>query len=292
VGEQFGDRWEINELVEKHLIDYARVTLPNVGGITEFMKIAALCETHYVGLVPHFTGPVALAALVHVLSALPVPALMEIAGTGAQAARPPACRMHLQGRQAVAAGAPRLRGGVRPGTGNPGGRNNGTRRAYPDLPATGWVLYELVKRDAFKQILLIALDNALKHSSGEIAVTARRAGDRVEIQVVDHGEGIPSEKLAHIFDRFYRGEESSTIPGFGLGLPIARALVEAQGGEIEMQSEPGVGSVLTLCLARAREKERSVYFRSQVAKSMLSRSVSGAGLVREKSTQNTFSIVL
>jgi galactonate dehydratase len=80
VGEQFGDRWEINELVEKHLIDYARVTLPNVGGITEFMKIAALCETHYVGLVPHFTGPVALAALVHVLSALPVPALMEIAG--------------------------------------------------------------------------------------------------------------------------------------------------------------------------------------------------------------------
>jgi two-component system, OmpR family, sensor kinase len=102
------------------------------------------------------------------------------------------------------------------------------------------------ERDAFKQILLFALDNALKHSSGEIAVTTKRAGDRVEIQVVDHGEGISSEKLAHIFDRFYRGEESSTIPGFGLGLPIARALVEAQGGEIEMQSEPGVGSVLRL----------------------------------------------
>lgn len=80
VGEQFGDRWDINELVEHHLIDYARVTLPNTGGITEFLKIAALCETHYVGLVPHFTGPIALAALVHVLSALPTPALMEIAG--------------------------------------------------------------------------------------------------------------------------------------------------------------------------------------------------------------------
>jgi L-alanine-DL-glutamate epimerase-like enolase superfamily enzyme len=79
-GEQFGDRWDVNELVEKHLIDYARVTLPNVGGITEFIKIAALCETHYVGMVPHFTGPVALAALVHVLCALPVPAVMEIAG--------------------------------------------------------------------------------------------------------------------------------------------------------------------------------------------------------------------
>jgi L-alanine-DL-glutamate epimerase-like enolase superfamily enzyme len=80
VGEQFGDRWDINELIEQHIIDYARVTLPNTGGITEFMKIAALCETHYVGLVPHFTGPVSLAALVHCLCALPVPALMEIGG--------------------------------------------------------------------------------------------------------------------------------------------------------------------------------------------------------------------
>jgi L-alanine-DL-glutamate epimerase-like enolase superfamily enzyme len=80
VGEQFGDRWDCNELVERHLIDHLRVTLPNVGGITELLKIAAICETHYVGLVPHFTGPVALAALVHVLSAQPVPALMEVLG--------------------------------------------------------------------------------------------------------------------------------------------------------------------------------------------------------------------
>jgi L-alanine-DL-glutamate epimerase-like enolase superfamily enzyme len=80
VGEQFGDRWDIHELIEKHLIDYTRVTLPNVGGITEWMKIAALCETHYVGMVPHFTGPVSLAALVHVLCALPVPAVCEIGG--------------------------------------------------------------------------------------------------------------------------------------------------------------------------------------------------------------------
>lgn len=82
VGEQFGDRWDINELVERHLIDYARVTLPNTGGITEFMKIAALCETHYVGMVPHFTGPVSLAALVHVLCAVTTPALMEVTGKG------------------------------------------------------------------------------------------------------------------------------------------------------------------------------------------------------------------
>jgi L-alanine-DL-glutamate epimerase-like enolase superfamily enzyme len=79
-GEQFGDRWDVNALVEGRLIDYTRVTLPNVGGITEFVKIAALCETHYVGMIPHFTGPISLAALVHVLCALPVPVVTEIAG--------------------------------------------------------------------------------------------------------------------------------------------------------------------------------------------------------------------
>ena len=80
VGEQFGDRWDIHELIENHLIDYTRVTLPNVGGITELVKIAALCETHYIGLIPHFTGPISLAALVHVLCSQPSPVLVEIAG--------------------------------------------------------------------------------------------------------------------------------------------------------------------------------------------------------------------
>ncbi len=80
VGEQFGDRWDINELVENHVIDYTRVTLPNVGGITEMVKIATLCETHYVGMIPHFTGPISVAALVHVMGSQPVPALMEIGG--------------------------------------------------------------------------------------------------------------------------------------------------------------------------------------------------------------------
>jgi L-alanine-DL-glutamate epimerase-like enolase superfamily enzyme len=82
VGEQFGARWDINKLIEEQLIDYARVTLPNVGGITEFMKIAALCETHYVGLIPHFTGPVSEAALVHACGVYSGPVLMEMTGAG------------------------------------------------------------------------------------------------------------------------------------------------------------------------------------------------------------------
>jgi L-alanine-DL-glutamate epimerase-like enolase superfamily enzyme len=80
VGEHFGDRWDLNELVEEHLIDYSRVTLPNAGGITELRKQAALCETHYVGLIPHFTGPVATAALVHVMASSSGPVCMEVLG--------------------------------------------------------------------------------------------------------------------------------------------------------------------------------------------------------------------
>ncbi|MCX6623038.1 MAG: mandelate racemase/muconate lactonizing enzyme family protein [Acidobacteria bacterium] len=82
VGEQFGYRWDANELIENRLIDYSRVTLPNCGGITEFMKIAALCETHSIGLIPHFTGPIAETALVHCCAAFPGPAIMELTGTG------------------------------------------------------------------------------------------------------------------------------------------------------------------------------------------------------------------
>jgi hypothetical protein len=59
----------------------------------------------------------------------------------------------------------------------------------------------------------------------------------VEICVRDHGEGIPPEILAHVFDRFYRGEDQLTIPGFGLGLSIAKALVEG-AGRYDYDQEP------------------------------------------------------
>lgn len=76
-GEEWGQRWDFNKLVENHDIDYIRATLPNVGGITEMMKIAAICETHAVGIIPHFTGPISTAALVNCLSCYPGPVIME-----------------------------------------------------------------------------------------------------------------------------------------------------------------------------------------------------------------------
>jgi galactonate dehydratase len=76
-GEEWGQRWDFHRLVYDKNVDYIRVTLPNVGGITEMAKVMALCETSAVGIVPHFTGPVATAALVHAMSTFSGPALME-----------------------------------------------------------------------------------------------------------------------------------------------------------------------------------------------------------------------
>ena len=109
-------------------------------------------------------------------------------------------------------------------------------------------LHVMGDRDALKQVLIIALDNALKHSSGAIEVTSKKLGRQVEIRVQDHGDGIPPERLEHVFDRFYRGDDSASIPGFGLGLSIAKTLTERLGGEIQMQSEVGRGSTLILRL--------------------------------------------
>jgi galactonate dehydratase len=84
MGEQLGYKWDINRLIERQLIDYVRTSLPNVGGISEYMKIVAMAETHYVGMIPHFTSPIAEAALVHCLTACSIPALMEILGDGSR----------------------------------------------------------------------------------------------------------------------------------------------------------------------------------------------------------------
>lgn len=101
-------------------------------------------------------------------------------------------------------------------------------------------------RDAFRQVMLILLDNALKYSDDEINIEVEKTGSVVEIQVQDSGTGISSSDLEHVFDRFYRAGESSFVPGFGLGLAIAKALVEAMGGTIRLDSEMEKGTTVIL----------------------------------------------
>jgi L-alanine-DL-glutamate epimerase-like enolase superfamily enzyme len=81
-GEVLGNKWDWTYVIENDLIDYGRVTIPNVGGVTEYMKIAAMCEAHHIGMIPHFTGPIATATLVHCNAALSVPVIMEMTGGG------------------------------------------------------------------------------------------------------------------------------------------------------------------------------------------------------------------
>lgn len=99
-------------------------------------------------------------------------------------------------------------------------------------------------RDALKQIALILLDNALKHSQGPITVAVRVEDSWALLEVRDVGPGIPPDLLPHVFDRFHRGQANSNTPGFGLGLPIAKTLVEGCNGAIAIESVPGQGSVV------------------------------------------------
>ncbi len=108
-------------------------------------------------------------------------------------------------------------------------------------------------RDALKQVLLILLDNAFAHtpSSATISMTSASADGHVAISVRDTGPGIAPDLLPHIFERFYRGEVSRSGSGSGLGLSIAKELVEAQNGVLTVESLTGQGSVFTVTLPQA-----------------------------------------
>jgi len=99
------------------------------------------------------------------------------------------------------------------------------------------------------QVLNNLLNNALAHTTkGDvITVTARQQDNLVAVSVADTGEGIPAEELPNVFERFYRVDKSRarTTGGSGLGLTIAKRLVETHGGKIEVQSEVGKGSCFT-----------------------------------------------
>jgi two-component system sensor histidine kinase BaeS len=102
-----------------------------------------------------------------------------------------------------------------------------------------------------KEVLLNLISNALKHTppGGEIALQSRRAGSVVQIIVEDTGSGISPEVLPHIFERFYKiPDDADAIPGNGIGLSICREIVEAHGGKISVESEPGKGSRFIISL--------------------------------------------
>ncbi len=97
-----------------------------------------------------------------------------------------------------------------------------------------------------RQVLHNLLSNAITHTpqGGAVTVEARRANGFIEIAVIDNGEGIPESELPNVFERFYRVDKSRSrvTGGHGLGLTIAKRIVEAHGGSIEASSKLGEGS--------------------------------------------------
>lgn len=106
-----------------------------------------------------------------------------------------------------------------------------------------------------QRVLYNLLQNSLRHTppDGSIYIRALDAGDEVEVQVADTGEGIAPQDLPRLFERSYRADPSRSRDsgGSGLGLSIAKGIVEAHGGRIWVQSQPGNGSVFTFTLPKA-----------------------------------------
>ena len=108
-----------------------------------------------------------------------------------------------------------------------------------------------VRADAgqIHRVLLNLLNNAIRHtpSGGNITVRVARADKQVLFEVRDTGSGIPADYLAHVFDRFVQ-VPGATRGGAGLGLSIAKNIIEAHGGTITAISKPGQGSALQFSL--------------------------------------------
>lgn len=106
-----------------------------------------------------------------------------------------------------------------------------------------------------EQVLTNLLGNALRHTpaGGEVVLWASEEGDRVAMHVKDTGSGIPPHALPHVFKRFYRADSSRpSHGGSGIGLTIAKYFVEAQGGQIFVESTPGEGSHFWFTLLKPR----------------------------------------
>lgn len=111
----------------------------------------------------------------------------------------------------------------------------------------------LADRNQIAQVFSNLLSNALKYTSpgDEISISAVATADQVCFAVADTGRGIPQQYLEQVFEQFFQAPGQEAGAGEGLGLAIAKQIVEAHGGTIEVQSKEGAGSVFNVCLKQA-----------------------------------------
>jgi signal transduction histidine kinase len=113
----------------------------------------------------------------------------------------------------------------------------------PELPLTG-------DQERLQQALANLVDNAVKYTpaGGLVAIEALEVSGQSVIKVKDSGPGIPPEEISRIWDRLYRGDQSRSQRGLGLGLSLVKAIIIAHHGRVEVASQPGSGSVFTVYL--------------------------------------------
>lgn len=109
------------------------------------------------------------------------------------------------------------------------------------------------------ELLVIFLDNAVKYSQkgGSVTITSKKSDGFLLINILDNGIGIDEKDLPHIFDRFYRADlarSKNETGGFGLGLSIAKKIVDSHHGSITVKSKPGEGSTFTISLPAKQTK--------------------------------------
>jgi two-component system, OmpR family, sensor kinase len=108
-----------------------------------------------------------------------------------------------------------------------------------------------------RQVLMILLDNAHRYGGAKIALRLTQDPDGYRVDVSDNGPGLDADDMAHVFERFYRGQSAVQRygAGVGLGLPVAKAIVEAHGGMMSVVSEPGAGLTATFLLPERSARE-------------------------------------
>ncbi len=101
-----------------------------------------------------------------------------------------------------------------------------------------------------QRVVANLLDNAIKFTpaGGKVLVSAQAIDSQAKVEVIDTGVGITNKELPRIFERFYRGDRSRSTPGNGLGLSLAKAIVQAYNGDIIVKSSPGKGSKFIIVL--------------------------------------------
>ncbi|RED60289.1 HAMP domain-containing sensor histidine kinase [Cohnella lupini] len=107
-------------------------------------------------------------------------------------------------------------------------------------------------KDKIRQLLLILIDNAIKYSKEPIDVRIRNQKSGIKLEVTDYGIGVPDSEIPYMFDRFYRVDEARhrKTGGSGLGLSIAKKIIDIHEGNVEVYSKPGNGTTISIMLPR------------------------------------------